>query len=126
MSWFSVSCLAFSAGLAGLVAAIAAEDVASPPRHPRRTLIHVGAIGAIAAGHLLGHGLVGAALMASGVALAALAAVIWLHRARRPGEDEGDGGGGGPPVPGPEPPPTDWDAFEREFWAHVDRVKVRV
>jgi hypothetical protein len=61
----------------------------------------------------------------------------WLSRVPsvgfRPNEDEGDGGGGGGGGPGPDDDPPaddgppgggtalDWDAFERDFAAYVER-----
>ncbi len=61
---------------------------------------------------------------------------VWLSRAPTPGRgdargDDGrgggpdDGDGDGPDSRGGDEHTIDWDAFEREFWPHVDREPAR-
>lgn len=134
----------FGVGLVGVLAVYVAGAAwravwGAPPAAPVRFPIVAGVSATI---HLGFHAAATAAPTLDAVALVLAGWTsfglwcVWLGRVpsvgfrQSPGEDDDDGddgGGGGGPGPGPPEDPTpggdgvDWDAFERDFAAYVDR-----
>ena len=124
-------------GILAWVLALELAPIAQSPRLARRrSLLAVAVVVAVsacsAAFYLVSAGRALVALPVAGVGMTAAAAVFYLLRVGggRQGGGQDDDKGGGPPTGGDDDaPPTpgghgaDWDAFERDFWAHVDRAR---
>src|SRR3954452_4900129 len=124
-------------GIAAWVVALAPAPVAQAPRYAPRGSLLVGAlvVAAVAGCAAVSLVLAGRRLVAlpiAGVGMTVAAGVVYLVRAgrgRRDGGHDDDADGGGPPRSGDDDAPrtpgadgVDWDAFERDFWAHVDQA----
>jgi hypothetical protein len=131
--WVLMAMLPPAVGIVAWVMALALPPVAPPPRLVRRRWLAPGTLVMAAAAlagavDLAGAGRTLVALPVAGVGLTAAAAAFYLVRARGGGHD--DDSGGGPPRGGNDDTPrtpggdgADWIAFERDFWAHVERER---